>query len=63
MTRLELLVSEARSRQPRALGPNPAILHSRLLDFVGRMLETLTRAGDAMDRRRQVNAVHLVHIL
>ena len=39
----------------------PAPLH--LSDLVGGILKALTGAGDAMDGRRQVHAVHLVHIL
>ena len=41
--------------------PLPAPLH--LSDLVGGVLKALTGAGDAMDGRRQVHAVHLVHIL
>ena len=41
--------------------PLPAPLH--LSDLVGGVLKALTGAGDAMEGRRQVHAVHLVHIL
>ena len=46
------------NRLPLALSPP---VH--LSDLVGGVLKALRGAGDAMDGRRQVHAVHLVHIL
>ena len=56
---------EARMQHPTPTPPTPPRFQPplHLSDLVGGILKALTGAGDAMDGRRQVHAVHLVHIL